>query len=131
MKTKVCLAPLAAWLVVAQVEVAWGEPGAPATNKVRVAAAQTVSRVIDFRLKPDAALAAVEKNLAELERVVDRAGEVFSRARRMRRLPPSSACAKSIPIPGLIARRRNDSPNFSRRPLNRHGAGSEDEQILG
>jgi len=30
---------------------------------------------VDFRLKPDEALVAVDKNLAELERIVDRAGE--------------------------------------------------------
>jgi hypothetical protein len=75
MKTKVCLAQLASLLLVIQVEVALSEPGAPATNTVRVAAAQTASRAIDFRLTLDEALAAVERNLAELERVVDRAGE--------------------------------------------------------
>src|SRR3954467_10496955 len=47
----------------------------PATTTVRVAAAQAARRVVDFRLKPAGALAAVEKNLTELERVVDRAGE--------------------------------------------------------
>ena len=45
------------------------------TKTVRVAAAQAARRVVDFRLKPDEALAAVEKNLVELERIVDRAGE--------------------------------------------------------
>ena len=49
--------------------------GAAPTNTVRVAAAQAVRRVVDFRLKPVEALAAVEKNLAELERIVERAGE--------------------------------------------------------
>jgi predicted amidohydrolase len=47
----------------------------PSTNTIRVAAAQAARRVVDFRLKPDEALAAVEKNLAELERLVARAGE--------------------------------------------------------
>jgi len=47
---------------------------APATNTVRVAAAQALGRAIDFRLKPEAALAAVETNLAALERIIDRAG---------------------------------------------------------
>src|SRR5262245_31500843 len=45
-----------------------------ATNSVRIAAAQAARRVVDFRLKPDAALAAVEKNLDDLERIIDRAG---------------------------------------------------------
>ena len=44
------------------------------TNTVRVAAAQAARRVVDFRLKPAEALAAVEKNLGELERIVERAG---------------------------------------------------------
>ena len=46
----------------------------PPTNTVRIAAAQAARRVVDFRLKPDEALAAVDKNLTELERIVDRAG---------------------------------------------------------
>lgn len=45
------------------------------TKTVRIAAAQAARRVIDFRLKSEEALAALEKNLAELERIVDRAGE--------------------------------------------------------
>lgn len=45
------------------------------TNTVRVAAAQAEGRVIDFRLGPDEALVAVERNLTELTRIVDRAGE--------------------------------------------------------
>ncbi len=48
--------------------------GASATNTVRVAAAQAEGRAIDYRLKPDEALAGVERNLATLERLVDRAG---------------------------------------------------------
>jgi predicted amidohydrolase len=51
------------------------EPNAPSTNTVRIAAAQAARRVIDFRLNANEALAAVEKNLAELERIVARAGE--------------------------------------------------------
>jgi predicted amidohydrolase len=45
------------------------------TNTVRIAAAQAARRVIDFRLKPNEALAGVGQNLSELERIVDRAGE--------------------------------------------------------
>ncbi len=48
--------------------------GAPGTNTIRVAAAQAQGRVIDYRLNPDEALGAVERNLTELERIVDRAG---------------------------------------------------------
>lgn len=44
------------------------------TNTIRVAAAQADGRVIDYRLTPDEALAAVERNLAELTLIVDRAG---------------------------------------------------------
>jgi len=54
--------------------VAFGGAASP-TNTVRMAAAQAARRVIDFRLQPDEALAAVEKNLVELERIVARAGE--------------------------------------------------------
>ena len=75
MKTKARLARLASLLLIAQVAVALGPIGAPAANTVRVAAAQAARRVIDFRLKPDEVLAAVERNLAELERIVDRTGE--------------------------------------------------------
>src|SRR5262245_19168489 len=46
------------------------------SNTVRIAAAQAARRVVDFRLSPDEALGAVEKNLAELERIVARAGEM-------------------------------------------------------
>lgn len=42
---------------------------------VRIAAAQAARRVIDFRCNPEEALVAVDKNLTELERIVDRAGE--------------------------------------------------------
>src|SRR5690349_14243987 len=44
------------------------------TNTVRIAAAQAVGRVVGFRLKREEVLAAVEKNLVELERIVNRAG---------------------------------------------------------
>jgi predicted amidohydrolase len=54
---------------------ALAEPAVTSTNTVRVAAAQAARRVIDFRLKPDETLAAVEKNLDQLERIVVRAGE--------------------------------------------------------
>jgi predicted amidohydrolase len=45
------------------------------SNTVRVAAAQAARRVIDFRLNATEALAAVEKNLIDLERIIARAGE--------------------------------------------------------
>src|SRR3989442_2142746 len=51
------------------------EPISAPSNTVRVAAAQAARRVIDFHLNADDALAAVEKNLSELERIVVRAGE--------------------------------------------------------
>jgi predicted amidohydrolase len=44
-------------------------------NTVRVAAVQAAKRVVDYRLNGDEALAAVEKNLTELARIVERAGE--------------------------------------------------------
>src|SRR5438034_796843 len=46
-----------------------------ASKTVRVAAAQAARRVVDFRLKPEETLAAVERNLDELAHVVDRAGQ--------------------------------------------------------
>jgi predicted amidohydrolase len=65
-----------ALLVLAQAAIGFAaEAGPPPTNTVRVAAAQAARRVIDFRLKPGEALAAVEKNFGELERIVARAGE--------------------------------------------------------
>jgi predicted amidohydrolase len=45
------------------------------SNTVRVAAAQAARRIVDFRLSPADALAAVDKNLTELERIIERAGE--------------------------------------------------------
>ncbi|HWN94261.1 MAG TPA: carbon-nitrogen hydrolase family protein, partial [Methylomirabilota bacterium] len=62
-------------LLASHVAVVAAATGPSSTNTVRIAAAQTARRVIDFRLKADEALVAVEKNLAELERIVDRAGE--------------------------------------------------------
>ncbi len=41
---------------------------------IRVAAAQAEGRVIDFRLSPSNALVALEKNLGELEEIIERAG---------------------------------------------------------
>ena len=54
---------------------ALAEPTVASTNTVRIAAAQAARRLVDFHLKPGEALAAVDKNLAELERIVERAGE--------------------------------------------------------
>ena len=51
------------------------ESSQSSTNTVRVAAAQAAGRVIDFRLKAKDALTAVEKNLTDLERIVERAGD--------------------------------------------------------
>ena len=67
---------LASFLLMAHVLSGFAaESVARPTNLVRIAAAQAARRVIDFHLKPDEALAAVEKNLTELERIVDRAGQ--------------------------------------------------------
>src|SRR3954451_19121014 len=64
--------------VVAGSAAGYGDPAYKAepapTNTVRIAAAQAAKRVIDFHLKPAEALAAVEKNLTELEKVVVLAG---------------------------------------------------------
>ena len=73
MKTNARLGWLATLLFISQVTLA--EPSASSTNTVRVAAAQAARRIIDFHLRPDEALTAVDKNLAELERIVNRAGE--------------------------------------------------------
>jgi len=74
---KQLLRSLAGWVSFAAVlmPASAAEPGAASTNTVRIAAAQAARRVVDFRLKPDEALAAVERNLTELERIIDRAGE--------------------------------------------------------
>jgi predicted amidohydrolase len=55
--------------------VASAAAGAPATNTVRIAAAQAARRVVDFRLNADEAFAAMDKHLTELEHIVNRAGE--------------------------------------------------------
>src|SRR5216117_4141359 len=76
MKTKV--RPGRLWILLLMTHTAvviQGEPGTPSTNTVRIAAAQAARRVVDFRLNADEALAAVERNLVELERVVERAGQ--------------------------------------------------------
>jgi predicted amidohydrolase len=62
---------LVAYATVASAENRDAAPG----STVRIAAAQAAPRIIDFRLKPDEALAGVDRNLSELERIVDRAGE--------------------------------------------------------
>jgi predicted amidohydrolase len=68
------LVPWAVLLLNVCAEVVFAQSSAP-SGTVRVAAAQAARRVIDFRFKTDEALAAVEKNLGELERIVARAGE--------------------------------------------------------
>src|SRR5437867_13181165 len=75
MKSKFVFGRLLALLFIYQAVVALAEPSPQSTNTVRIAAAQAARRVVDFHLKPEAALAAVEKNLDELERIVGRAGE--------------------------------------------------------
>jgi hypothetical protein len=75
MNTTKCLGRLALLLFVLSSGAALAQPTTPSTNTVRVAAAQAARRVVDFRLQPDEALAAVEKNLTDLERIIQRAGE--------------------------------------------------------
>ena len=76
MKTRSRFLRLASIIIVAHVnEVLSGEPVSPPTNTVRVAAAQAQGRVVDFHLKTREALAAVDKNLEDLKRIVNRAGE--------------------------------------------------------
>src|SRR3989475_6494269 len=75
MNIKMPLGWLLPLLLMFHVLVSVAGPGLTPTNTVRVAAAQAARRVVDFRLKPAEALAGVEKNLAELERIVERAGE--------------------------------------------------------
>jgi predicted amidohydrolase len=74
MNTRMRLGWLLPVLVTSHVLISFAEPAVAATNTVRIAAAQAARRVVDFRLKPEEALSAVQKNLAELERIVDRAG---------------------------------------------------------
>src|SRR2546425_1109481 len=47
-------------LLLFHISVSFAEPGASPTNTVRIAAAQAERRVVDFRLKPEEALAAVD-----------------------------------------------------------------------
>ena len=76
MKTRIRPGRLAISLLIAHAATAFAaEPIALLTNTVRVAASQAPRRVVDFRLKPEEALAAVEQNLTQLERIVDRAGQ--------------------------------------------------------
>src|SRR5437867_2860621 len=76
MKTKARLGWLTTLLLLFQaVTASAAESSAPSTNMVRIAAAQAARRAVDFRLKQDEALTAVDKNLTELERIVNRAGE--------------------------------------------------------
>jgi predicted amidohydrolase len=75
MTTKACLGRLALLLFVSCAPAAFPQLATPSTNTVRIAAAQAASRVIDFRLDPNEALAAVDKNLNHLERIIARAGE--------------------------------------------------------
>src|SRR3989475_1819770 len=75
MNIKMPLGWLLPLLLMFHVLVSVAGPGLTPTNTVRVAAAQAARRVVDFRLKPAEALAGVEKNLAELERIVERPGE--------------------------------------------------------
>ncbi len=69
--------PLVTWAILSVMAASAlaAEPSPDSTRTVRVAAAQAARRVVDFRLKPTEALAAVETNLTQLERLVDRAGE--------------------------------------------------------
>src|SRR2546423_476100 len=62
-------------LIVQAVSAFAATPTSLPTNTVRIAAAQAARRVIDFRLKLDEARAAVDKNLTEIEGIVNRAGE--------------------------------------------------------
>jgi len=76
MKARRHLRWLGIFLVVSHALIGFAvDTSSASTNTVRVAAAQAARRVIDFRLKPDEALEAVQRNLAELERIVVRAGE--------------------------------------------------------
>src|SRR5262245_58250704 len=71
------------WLAVLLLilRAAFGVAADPVTSPastIRVAAAQAAKRVIDFRLKPNEVLAGVEKNVAALEGIIDRAGAAKS-----------------------------------------------------
>jgi predicted amidohydrolase len=75
MNTRIPLRRLGSLLLIFHALAALAAPSSSPTQTVRIAAAQAARRVVDFHLKPAEALAAVEKNLGELERVIDRAGE--------------------------------------------------------
>ena len=78
MNTQSRLGRLVPWLLAFHTfhtAAALAEAEPSSTNTVRLGAAQAARRVVDFRFQPEAAFAAVEKNLAELERIVERAGE--------------------------------------------------------
>jgi predicted amidohydrolase len=76
MKTKARLGRLVILLLITHAAAAFALEGFPSpTNTVRIAAAQAARRVVDFHLKANEALTAVEKNLAGLEHIVNRAGE--------------------------------------------------------
>lgn len=67
-------------VLVSAVALEAAEPGDKPNGTVRIAAAQAARRVVDFRASPAEALAAVERNLDELEKVISRAGEQKSDA---------------------------------------------------
>jgi hypothetical protein len=60
---------------VVRADVASPAPDSTGAGTVRVAAVQAKRRTIDYRLKPAEVLAAVDKNLVELEAIVQKAGE--------------------------------------------------------
>jgi predicted amidohydrolase len=75
MNTRVRAARFLILLVLAHPNAASpAELSTPPTNTVRIAAAQAARRIVDYRLRPEAALTAVDQILTDLERVVDRAG---------------------------------------------------------
>jgi predicted amidohydrolase len=73
MKAQTGLAVFA--LIILHTDCTFAESSVSSTNTVRIAAAQAARRVVDFRLKPEEALAAVDKNLDDLERIIERAGD--------------------------------------------------------
>jgi predicted amidohydrolase len=75
MKTRSWLVLLTTSLLTCEFGVASAAPPAASTNTVRVAAAQAARRIIDFRSSPAKALAGVEQNLSEIERIIARAGD--------------------------------------------------------
>lgn len=76
MKTKARAGCIVTLVLIFELAVGFAvEPISPSTNTVRMAAAQAARRLVDFHLQPAEALAAIDKNLIELERIVNRAGE--------------------------------------------------------